>query len=146
MSRTDRSPRRIALGLAAGGLAAIVFTVSLWLLLHSQDSSSARSMGNGVLVGGAAGFVAAVVGVWRAYRRRDSSTTADRVFAREADERDLTVWRSATSAVGIAALPLTATAAVVLQLGVPVAAVMAVLLISELLVLVGAFLVADRRL
>jgi hypothetical protein len=146
MSRTDRSPRRIALGLAAGGLAAIVFTVSLWLLLHSQDSSSARSMGNGVLVGGAAGFVAAVVGVWRAYRRRDSSTTADRVFAREADERDLAVWRSATSAVGIAALPLTAITAVVLQLGVPVAAAMAVLLISELLVLIGAFLVADRRL
>lgn len=145
MSTPDTSRTRTTLVLALTALGAVVAVVSIWMLLRSDDSDSAQSMAKGVLVGGAFGISAGAVAIWRARRRPDKASSSDRIASGLADERDRAVWRRSTSILGIAALPLGAAATVATGLGAPVDAVMAILLWSQLILLVVTLAVVDRR-
>jgi hypothetical protein len=145
MSTPDTSRTRSTLVTSLSVLGAVVAVVSIWMLLRSSDSESAQSMAKGSLVGGAIGIAAATIAIWRARRRPDKASSSDRITSGLADERDRAVWRQATSIVGMCALPLCSVAAVAASLGAPVDAVMAILLWTQLVLLVVTVAVVERR-
>ncbi|ACZ21028.1 hypothetical protein Sked_10820 [Sanguibacter keddieii DSM 10542] len=145
MSTPETTRSKTALYLSLAALGAIVAVVSIWMLLRSNDSDTAQSMAKGVLQGGAVGAALGLLAIWRALRRPDKAKAGDRIAAGLADERDRSVWRRSTSILGTAALPLCGAAAVATGLGAPVDAVMAILLWTQLVLLVVSVAVIDRR-
>lgn len=102
-------------------------------------------MGNGFLQGAAVALVAAGVMWWRVSRRPERASTFERAWTQTGDERDDLVLTRALAVLGLLALPLTAVATVVIALGTPVAATLAVLLVAQPVVLAVSFVTIDRR-
>ena len=145
MSTPELSRSRLSLVLLVGGLSGAVAIVTFWLALRSSGSDAAQSMAKGALIGGGVATPLMLLAVWRAHRRPDRASASERIVAGRADERDRLVWRRSTSILGIFSVPLTIVAAVAASLGAPVDAVMALLLWSQLILLIVAVLVVNRR-
>lgn len=139
---TDRpSARQIALFLLVlGGTLAVVLTVGLLLREHGPGN-----MGNGLLQGAAVGLVLAGVMGWRLVRRPERVTTFERAWSQTGDERDDAVLTRALAVLGLAAFPLTATAAIAIAFGASVEMCLALLLFAEIGVGALAFAVVNRR-
>lgn len=141
MSTTDTSPR-LAKALVLGVAIGLVVVVTGGLLLRAYAPGR---MWLGFIVGGAISIGAIGFAGWRRLTHPERTTSAERSLVGQGDERDQAVARSATATLGAFAIPLTTAAVIALAVGAPVAPVAALLLWSELLVLVAAFVVIERR-
>ena len=139
---TDRfTGKQIATFLLVFGTAlAVIVTVGLLLREHGPGN-----MGNGLLQGAAFGLVVAAVMLWRVSRRPDRVTTFERAWTQTGDERDDAVLTRALAVLGLAAFPLTATAAIAIAFGASVEMCLALLLFAEIGVGAVAFAVISRR-
>ena len=137
-----KSPANLRLSAALVVAVGIVIIVPGWLYLREHAPGD---MGNGFLVGGLCALTGFGVALYRLARHPDRSTTAERAWTQQGDERDDAVLTSALAVVGITALPLTGAAAIALALDRDTSMVMALLLLTELLVGVVAFTVTVRR-
>ena len=126
--------------LVFGTTLAVVLTVGLLLREHGPGN-----MGNGLLQGAAFGLVVAAVMLWRVARRPDRVTTFERAWTQTGDERDDAVLTRSLAVLGLAAFPLTATAAIAIAFGASVEMCLALLLFAEIGVGALAFAVISRR-
>ena len=126
--------------LVFGTTLAAVLTVGLLLREHGPGN-----MGNGLLLGAAFGMVVAAVMLWRVSRRPDRVTTFERAWTQTGDERDDAVLTRSLAVLGLAAFPLTATAAIAIAFGASVEMCLALLLFAEIGVGALAFAVIARR-
>lgn len=128
----------LTIGLAFG----LVALVSGALLLRAYGPGN---MWAGYLAGAGLALVAMGFAFVRVWRNPAATTTAERAVTPAADERDKAVATSAAAVVGAVSLPLTGVAAVVVAVGVDPAPAFAILLWTQLVVLVVAFVRANRR-
>lgn len=141
-SQSNISRRR-----SAGGAVALV-ALLLGALLATGfllRENAPGNMGNGFLQGAAVALVAAGVMWWRVSRRPARTSTFERAWTQTGDERDDLVLTRALAVVGLLAFPLTAVAAIVMALGVTVAATMTALLVAQPVVLGVSFATIHRR-
>src|SRR5699024_4607649 len=103
------------------------------------------NLGNGFLTGAGVAIVAVAVAWWRATRRPGSATTFERAWTQSGDERDDAVLTRSLAVLGLAAIPLTAIATILLAAGIPMAPVLAILNFTFLGILFAAFAVINRR-
>lgn len=138
----DHTPTRGALaGLTMGIAFGLVALVSGALLLRSYGPGN---MWAGYIAGASIALVAMGFAFFRVWRRPAATTTAERAVTPHADERDKAVARRAAAVVGAATLPLTGVAAIAVAIGVDPAPAFAVLLWTQLALLIVAFARANR--
>ncbi|MDT0276161.1 hypothetical protein [Blastococcus goldschmidtiae] len=139
---TDRfTGKQIAQFLVTFAIAlAVLLTVGLLLREHGPGN-----MGTGMLQGAAVGLLATAVVGWRVLRRPGRLTTFERAWTQTGDERDDAVLTRALAVLGLAAFPLTATAAIAIAFGASVEMCLALLLFAEIGVGTVAFAVISRR-
>lgn len=134
---SGRSLAGLTIGLAFG----LVALVSGALLLRAYGPGN---MWAGYIGGATFALAAMGFAFFRVWRSPGATTTAERAVTTHADERDKAVSRQAAAVVGAASLPLTGVAAVVVAIGVDPAPAFAVLLWTQLALLVVAFVRANR--
>ena len=141
MSADQPSAKQVATFLLFfGATLAIVLTVGLLLREHGPGN-----MGDGLLQGAAFGLVVAAVMSWRVLRRPERATTFERAWTQTGDERDDAVLTRALAVLGLAAFPLTATAAIAIAFGASVEMCLALLLFAQLGVGAVSFGIIARR-
>lgn len=128
----------LVLGLAAG--AALI--VPLGLLVRQYGPGN---MGNGILMGGAVALIGFAFAAWRAWNAPDRASPLDRALTGLGDERDDAVLTSALAVVGATALPLTGLATVAIAVNLRADVVLALLVFSEAVIFIGAYLTRLRR-
>lgn len=141
-SQSSQSSRR-----SAGG-AVVLVALLLGALLATGfllGEYAPGGMGSGFLQGAAVSLVAAGFMSWRVSRRPARASTFERAWTQTGDERDDLVLTRALAVLGLLAFPLTAVTAIVIALGAPGAATMAVLLVAQPVVLGISFATIDRR-
>lgn len=141
MPITDLTAKQKAL-LIGLCLLAVAALVSVGLLLREHAPGN---MGNGFL--GGAGFALAgfAVMAWRVSRRPERTTTFERGWTQQGDERDDAVLTRSLAVLGLLALPLTGAAGIAIALGADVSAALALLLFAQIGALAVAFAVINRR-
>ena len=141
MTSTDSTRTRTVAGFTIGLALGLVVLVSGALLLRELGPGN---MWLGYIVGASLTLLAAGVAFWRVWRHPEATTTAERAVTHRADERDRAVVSRAAAVTGAFTIPLTGVAAVVVAVGVEPAPVFAILLWTQLAVLVVAFVRANR--
>lgn len=116
--------------------------VGVGMLLQEHGPGN---MGTGLLQGAAFALVGSAVVFWRVVRRPDRVSTFERAFTQTGDERDDVLLTRALAVLGLAACPLTGTAAVAIGLGADVSMMLFLLLVGQLGVGTTAFAVIARR-
>jgi len=141
MSTTELRTRP---GLQIGAVLAlaVVVVVPLAVLLREHGPGS---MWAGFLIGAAIAFLGFGVALWRTQRHSARTTPADRALLHTGDERDDALLTQALAVVGVVAIPLTGLATIALAVGADTEMVMAILLITEVTVLVVGFAIFNRR-
>jgi len=137
---TDRTPIT-PLHVTATTLATITVLTTAATLLRRYAPGD---MWLGFLVGAGITVLAGGIAVWRAWKRPESATSAERTVAQRADERDRAIQQRAFAVAGAITIPLTALAAIAIAVGVDTAPVLAILLWSQLVILALAYLRASR--
>lgn len=127
------------LGLVVAGLPGLIVT---GLLLQEYGPGN---MGAGLLVGGAVGVVAALIGLWRITKTPSQASTFERAWTQTGDERDNAVLTRSLAVLGLVAFPLTAIAAIAVGFGAAVEMVLSLLLLAQALVGAVAFAVINRK-
>jgi hypothetical protein len=138
--RTAQAPSTL-LRLTATALATLTLLTTLGTLLRRYGPGN---MWLGFLVGAGITVLAGGIAVWRAWKRPESATSAERTVAQRADERDRAIQQRAFAVAGAITIPLTALAAIAIAVGVDTAPVLAILLWSQLVILALAYLRASR--
>lgn len=141
MSTTEKTTRHksLVLLLMAIGLTLVVGT---GLLLQEHGPGN---MGLGFLSGAGVAVVAVLIMTWRVTKTPSISTTFERAWTTQGDERDDVVLTKALSVLGLLSLPLTSVAGIAIGLGADVAMVVLLLITAELLTGIIAFTVTARR-
>lgn len=125
-----------------GVMVLIAVVVGAGLLLQEHGPGN---MGTGFLQGAAVGLVVFGVILWRVSRAPEKASTFERAFTSSGDERDDVLLTRALAVLGLAAIPLTGVAAIVIALGLEVAMVLFFLLVAQVAVGVAAYAVISRR-
>jgi hypothetical protein len=133
--------RRSVLGLIGLGTA-LVLVVSIWLLIGDLVPAGMRE---GFLVGGLVAVAGFGFALWRSLRNPGSASTAERAITGGGDERDQAVLTRSLAITGLLVIPMTGAAAIALAAGAPTGVTMAVLLWAQLAVVIGAFVVINKR-
>lgn len=141
MSTNDLTAKQRALIIAIA-FVFIAAIVSVGIFLREYVPGN---LGNGFLTGAGVAIAAVAVVWWRATRRPGSATTFERAWTQSGDERDDAVLTRSLAVLGLAAIPLTAIATILLAVGVPMAPVLAILNFTFLGILFAAFAVINHR-
>lgn len=141
MSTNNLSAKHVA-AIVTMAFLAIAAIASLGMFLREHGPGN---MGNGFLIGAGVAIAGLAVAWWRAARRPDSATSLERAWTMTGDERDDAVLTRALAVLGISAVPVVATATIVLSVGGPLEPVLAITNLALIAVFVIAFAAINRR-